>query len=208
MVVRHEFGPEGAAYVRSYLEANGAFGKLLGPLLLAALQIDQGIVWASLPAELPGERTSPPTDFQTGGIYADREEASTARATDDAWLRETLDGQPDTWLLCVEDGLARPSDPYQARSEEPVFYCADSVYLFWTAASPDRPTSDVFGGATWNPSVAVITTMANGVASKDVVAELTIAEFAARASAVVIGAWDGEGLIFWAPRREPTARGA
>ena len=60
VVSRHRSGAEGYAYVRSYLEANGAFGKLLGPLLLAARDIDRGVVWGVRPGRASDRATDPP----------------------------------------------------------------------------------------------------------------------------------------------------
>jgi len=202
MVVRHNFGPEGHAYVRSYLEANGAYGKLLGRLLLAAHQIDNGDVWAFVPAELPEERRTPLTDFEDGYIYPDPGRQSARQESNDGWLLEARNRVPGSWLLCVEDAFGKPSDPFVAKRSDPMFFCGDSVYWYETADEVDARTRIELGGAVWEPTVGIVTVMPTSVRrlNRQTLEDAALAELAASATAIVIGAWDGEGLIFWEPR--------
>jgi hypothetical protein len=66
----------------------------------------------------------------------------------------------------------------------------------------DEIVDELFARATWNPDVAILTQLPprlpqdRGTLSRDELAHL-----AENAVAVVIGAWDDEGLIFWEPGR-------
>jgi len=62
-LVRHEFGPEGIAYLRTYLASNDGFGKRLGRLL-GGRNLDAGTTWAFVPA---GSSRQKRVDFQQGG---------------------------------------------------------------------------------------------------------------------------------------------
>jgi hypothetical protein len=201
MLVRHDFGPEGHDYLQSYLEANGAYGKLLGPLLLAAHRIADGAVWAFVPAELPRERRSPLTDFEDGYVYPDRGRQSARQESNDGWLRETRNSVPGSWLLSIEDALAKPSDPFVAKRHDPKFFCRDSVYWYQTADEADARTRIALGGALWQPTVGIVTMMpASGRRlNRQTLKDPALAQLAASATAIVIGAWDDEGLIFWEP---------
>jgi hypothetical protein len=205
MVARHDFGPEGRAYVRSYLEANAAHGKLLGALLLAAHQIDEGDVWAFVPAQLPQERQTPLTDFEDGYIYPDPESRSARQASNDGWLREVCKRAHGSWLLCVEDAFGRPSDPFVAKRNDPMFFCGDSVYWYETADEADARTRTELGGALWEPTVGIVTVIppsGRGL-NRQTLKDPVLGELAASAAAIVIGAWDTEGLIFWEPSSVP-----
>jgi hypothetical protein len=199
MVVRHVFGAEGHAYVRTYLEANGKFGKLLGPLLLSAHQVDGGVAWAFLPEQIADKRRAPLTDFQSGCLYPSRMDSDECTQSMLDWLRAAVNRVSPPWLVCTEDAYASPSGPYQARHQEPVFYCRDSVYDFQTAASPAPVHTDYFSGATWCPAVSIVTTMQRAIAVRETIDEDAVAALAAAATAIVIGAWDVEGCIVWEP---------
>src|ERR1700729_2071837 len=56
VLVAKPMGGDGIAYVNRYLEANAAFGKQLGRLLLDKLALDQGSAWAFVPDPLPDDR--------------------------------------------------------------------------------------------------------------------------------------------------------
>lgn len=200
MVVRHDFGAEGVAYVRSYLEANRGYGKLLGALLLSTCDIEPGVAWAFIPEKLPRERRSPLRDFEDGYLYFQSGRRVPWRDQFSDWLSEACDKQPDPWLVCVEHAMARPSDPWlEARPQEQAFFCGDSVFLYETAESPNVLGKNLLGGAIWDPAVGIITTMASigKLANRQRLDEFALAKLAAQASAIVIGAWDDDGLIVW-----------
>jgi hypothetical protein len=199
VLIRHDFGVDGASYARRYLEANGKFSKLLGPLLLAGQQIDQGSTWAFVPEELPRDRRAPLTDFETGHLYASPGERSARDGSNDRWLGEALDRAPSPTLICVEDALAKPSDHFLEHSDEPVFFCGESVFSYAIHTSPNDPAPSNLGGATWDPRVGIITRMSGSLANRQTLEEAAVAGLASQASVVVIGAWDAEGLIFWEP---------
>ena len=165
--------------MRSYLEANGAFGKLLGPLLLAARDIDRGVVWAFAPDELPTERLTPLTDFEHGYVYPDPGRKSARRDSNDAWIREACNRVRGPWLLCVEHALAKPSDGWVARSDDAVFFCNDSVYLYETPETPSAGASKRLGGATWDPQVGIITEMPRSITNRQTFDEGALAALVA-----------------------------
>ena len=88
MVRRHQFGPEGHAYVRRYLESGARFEKRLGALLLDHHDVDGGSVWAFVRADSPPEKLAA---FETGRLFpkgdpdwatqADRGYGKASRAT-------------------------------------------------------------------------------------------------------------------------------
>jgi hypothetical protein len=197
MLVRHDLGEEAKDYVRSYLEANGAFGKLLGPLLLQAHEIDGGVAWAFVPNPLPPERVAPLTNFEDGPLY----KHAAWRKRVDTWLDDTREAAPGSWLLCVEDGLGKPSDPFVAKRNDPKFFCRDSIYWFETADEAEDRTRIELGGAVWEPNVGIVSVMpaSAGRLDRQTLEDSALAELAASVTAIVIGAWDREGLIFWEP---------
>lgn len=110
-LVRHDFGPEGTAYVRSYLRSNEAFGKRLGRLL-ARRDLEAGTTWALVPADSsPQQRlrlkaglfpdAGPPVALEHGYLTPKFDPSSHAqfrRALGD--LLSLPSGSPR--LLCVE----------------------------------------------------------------------------------------------------------
>lgn len=201
MLVRRDFGPEGTTYVREYLDANHGFGKLLGRFLLASHDIDHGVAWAFSPARPPPERRAPLTDFETGGVFPKRDPAWAEQFN--LWLNSARGKTAAPWLLCVEGALERPSDPFlDSYPDWPLFFCGDSVYTYANADSPESDVQRWLGGATWNPNVGIVTERSASLGpltNRQLVSDAEIAELAARASAIVIGAWDDEGLMFWEP---------
>lgn len=206
MLVHHDFGTEGLAYVRRYLEANRGFGKLLGAALLRSQGIDEGLVWAFVPAEPRPERRAPLDDFESGGLYPTRDPAWADQFG--LWLDEVRgDGQGSS-IICVEGALHRPSDQFlDSQPEIPVFFCGESVYFYETGNVPAEQVRRWLGGATWKPDVGIVTerpTSLDEHPSRQWINRAVLAELATRTKAVVIGAWDGEGLVFWEPARKHT----
>jgi hypothetical protein len=196
VLVRRDLGSDGIAYVSSYLEASREFGRQLGPLLQASHDVDAGISWAFVPSPLPAARTAPLADFETGGLFSTRDPTWPKALL--SWL-DSVRGV-DAHFVCVEGALERPSDPFLESLDQPVFFCGDSVF-YYALLSPDEMPEWWFGGATWRPDVTVITPVpAKLPAHRDEIDQSDLAQLAANAVAVVIGAWDDEGLIFWQPQ--------
>lgn len=197
VLVRHDFDLDGIAYVESYLTANREFGRQLGSLLLARHDIPTGNAWAFLPTELHVARRAPLADFAAGGLMPKHDPAWRAEVRE--WLHAKCAAGP--LLLCVERAMARPTDPFVERLKGPVFFCGESVIDYREIPS-DEIVDELVAGATWNPDVAILTQLPprlpqdRGTLSRDELAHL-----AENAVAVVIGAWDDEGLIFWEPGR-------
>lgn len=193
VLVRRDLGPEGISYVTSYLQSNEEFGKQLGRLLLAAQRIEAGIAWAFVPSPMPA-RGAPLTDFETGGLVSRREGTWSAQVQ--AWLASlaTANGV----FVCVEEGLHRPSDPVLRSLEQPAFFYGDSVFSFGPPESDELPR--LLGVATWSPSVSIVTDVpAKPLPDRDYIEQRELMQLAANAMAVVIGAWDDEGLVIWEP---------
>jgi hypothetical protein len=203
MLARHEFGPEGVAYLRSYLEANEAFGKRLGRLLLTHHDIERGTAWAFVPVDSPAESW---TDFESGGLF---------RKVDPTWdeqvggwlLAEVGQSSPRPRIVCVEDALARRQDGWLERnSEHRAFFCGDEVYSYETSDTPSADLTRRLGGATWRPAVGVVTALPNGVehlTNRQSLTPEALEEMAVAATAIIVGAWDDEAFFFWEPREAP-----
>jgi hypothetical protein len=193
VLVHHEFDVDGIAYVESYLAANGEFGKQLGPLLLKSHDVRAGNVWAFVPSEPPATRQMPLTAFEAGGLFPKRDPAWRAQVR--GWLEAKCGaGQ---LLLCAEDAMARPTDPFLERLEGPIVFCGESVIDYRELPS-DGIADELFAGAVWNPDVAILTAAPPRLPNdRETITRAELARLAENAVAVVVGAWDDEGLIFW-----------
>ena len=70
--------------------------------------------------------------------------------------------------------------------------------LYWEpAASGGDALSALFRGATWDPNVGILVQGAPGPPPREHIDLKAIDDLAASALAIVIGVWDGEGLLFW-----------
>lgn len=163
-------------------------------MLLRAHEIDRGVAWAFVPNPLPPERVAPLTNFEEGPLY----KHAAWREWVDTSLDATRAAAPRSWLLCIEYGLAEPSDGFVAKNDDQLFFCRDSVYWYETAAHAGAWARVELGGAVWNPTVGILTVTPAGAGSLDrqTLEDSALAELAASATAIVIGAWDAEGLIF------------
>ena len=194
VLVRQDLGSEGTSYVTAYLQANTEFGKQLGRLLLATHDIEAGTAWAFVPSPVPKARRAPLTDFETGGLVSRREGTWSAQLQ--GWWKSL--GASKAGFVCVEGALERPSDPFLETFENPVFFCGESVFSYGPLDSDEPPPW--FGGATWNPNVAVVAAApAKPPADRDYIEQRELMRLAADAAAVVIGAWDDDGLVTWEP---------
>jgi hypothetical protein len=194
VLVRRDLGLEGLDYVGAYLAMNGEFGKQFGPLLLASQDLESGSVWAFVPAALPAGRTAPLTAFEAGGLTPKHDPSWRDLMT--AWIAAKCDA--GALLLCAEHALGRPTDPFVQGLTQPVFFCGESVIDYRQLPSQEI-VDELFAGAMWNPDVAILTTAAEVPKVRSTVTRAELARLAEKVLPVVIGAWDDEGLIFWAP---------
>jgi hypothetical protein len=102
-------------------------------------------------------------------------------------------------LICAESAMARPTDPFVGLLERPVFFCGESVIDYREIPS-EGIVDELIAGATWNPEVAILTPLPPRLPQdRGAISRGELADLAENAVAVVIGAWDDEGLIFWEP---------
>lgn len=201
--VCHEFGPEGVAYLREYLDANDGFGKRLGRLLLNTRAFEAGTTSAFVPSESSLQQR---VNFHHGGLFpgAGRGEPYRRSAVEafEIWLRDLM-GSPGSppRLLCVEDSLGRRSDAMLDQpSERTLFFCGDAAY--WYATRPEGVAKIPIGGATWTPDIAIVTTLPKGMSdirNEQSLEPEALRDMADDAVAVIVGAWDAEGLLIWTP---------
>jgi hypothetical protein len=185
MLVRRDLGTEGGDYVRAYLVANRACGKMLGDLLLRR-DIGSGSAWALVPSDV---ELKLPYAFEAGGV-SPRRDPTWAEAVR-SWFRQ-LQASTGVLAVIVEDGLAVSSDAFLSDLKEPIVFCGDS--LFWTGVDPASVT-----GASWNPDIGIAVLQSEVPDPRTTLDTSLIARFAARAPAILIGAWDSEAHIVWQP---------
>jgi hypothetical protein len=143
---------------------------------------------------MPAARRGPLTDFETGGLVSRRE--GTLSAQFQAWLASLP--AANAVFVCVEDGLHRPSDPVLRSLEQRVFFYGDSVFTYGPPEFAELGL--LLGGATWNPSVGIVTDVpAKPLPDREYIEQRELMQLAANTMAVVIGAWDDEGLVIWEP---------
>jgi hypothetical protein len=196
MIVRHDFGGVGIAYVRRYLECNREFGKLLGVSLLERFDLGRGSAWAFVPEAAETELGPRLTEFEHG--WVDPKADPSWRPTFDEWLRSVQ--RPTVPMVVVyEDALAKPSDAFlQSTDRKHVSY--DESVFFWDNAAAGGPAVErLLGGATWNPDVAILAPTAQPELSQRAFGIEAITELAEHAAAVAVGAWDDQGFIVWQP---------
>jgi hypothetical protein len=196
-----DLGDPGRSYVRSYLESNQAFGKRFGRLVIDNVPIADSGVGVFAPNDHQLKRL---IEFERGGVFP-------ARAPD--WeqkaggrLRQLLapDGDHATGLW-MEDALAQPADGWIARRPdgEIMVFCGDSVIQYVDANSDPGRMLKLCSGATWNPNVALIASAPPPLSpppNRGAVDPQHIEALAAATTAIIIGVWDGEGLLFCEPR--------
>ena len=206
---RCEFGPGGVDYIRYYLACNGgAFGNLLGPLL-ARRELEAGSTWAFLPS---GRSAQAEADFKAGGlvptgpsrrvpqgvlVYVRTESVDQAVIE---WVAATLEsGDPDTAVLCVENTFWRRDQLSQPPSEHalPTFLCGDYVYDYACSRRCLAPVVRAARGACSMPNVGIITKRPDSLetlAPRPEVSSAALEEMAEAARAIIVGAWDAEGV--------------
>lgn len=201
-LIRHQYGPEGYAYVRSYLKSNEGFGGRLGTLL-GRRNIEAGIVWALVPA---GSALADRLDFEQGAPFLGQGSHGCPKAQLDEWVRSVLAARSVTPVFCMEDALARRTDGGLERllTQMEAFFCGERVYWFATAAS--SPTAALLRwGATWDPNIAMVATLPadqKDIHHRGSISGELLERMAAAALFVIIGAWDADGFVVWEPPKE------
>jgi hypothetical protein len=211
-LVRHEFGAEGAAYVRSYLQANERFNKRLGRLL-ARRDIASGTTWGLVPSEAPPDRRSafddslfppstPPIKVERGFMVANFVPAESPQIREA--VRALLEKPGGTALLVIEHAFSFRSDfklpPDQSAHQ--VFFCGDDVYEYALADSPLDEAIRMLGGAIWRPEVGLVAALPDALDTIEHGQSLRpeqLEQMVERAAAVIFGAWDDDSLLFWEP---------
>jgi hypothetical protein len=194
---RQDLGFAGRSYLRSYLEANGGCRKHFGPLLIKRHHIHAGRLWAYVPSPLPSSRRAPLTDFESGGLCPKSDAEWEQRFGD--WLA-SLEHAGATHV-CLEGAYERPADGFLETYERPVFFCGESVIFYSSLRNSTLTPGLRLGGATWRPDITIIGSTTELPADRETVQPIDVARLVESTLAVVMGAWDDEGLIFWEPER-------
>ncbi len=82
---------------------------------------------------------------------------------------------------------------------EQLFFCGDDVYWY---AGPAKADDALQPGATWDPNIAMVAPLPRAlesIANRQSVDPEALEDMAAAAVAVIVGAWDAEGLLIWEP---------
>lgn len=213
MLVRHEFGAEGAAYIRRYLAGNERFGKRFGRLL-GHQDIEAGTVSAFVPNESSAAQR---VSFEVGGLFSRRpreqsDPSPKARAV--AWLTAVLrEAGLEPRILCIEDARTGRTAVETTLANVPFFFCGDDVYWYAT----DRALEDAslewvpLSGALADPNIGVVTTLPTGMTSirnRQALGSEAVEEMVAGAVAVIVGAWDSEGFLIWSRAGSSVADGS
>ena len=187
MWVRHEYGPEGAAYVRTQLEWN-AGSKPLGEQL-GKRDLEGGRTWAFVPDEWPPATR---VDFERGPDLPHGDPAAD-------WAADLT---RRAGLFCFEKPHASRTDPWleRARAGSAYFFCEDHVYGFARAADPLERFEDALGESLNYPTVAMVTSSPRALSDRDPVSRHELAGMAAAAKAIVVAAWDATGFVICEPR--------
>lgn len=197
-VVRCEFGDAGRAWVRRRLALSRRSGKRFGELL-SRYDLDAGVVWAFVPADVPRERlVSFADDF-----VIDRAEDCARRLA--GWLESFA---PHDAIACFEDASASRDDPWvqsaqTGTDEERFFLSGNNVYFYEYMRAPADRLVDFLGEAPGYPvTVGVVADPVRGaeaIACGADVPEPVLTDMAGRARAILVDAWDLLGLLVWEP---------
>ena len=147
---------------------------------------------------MPNTRRASLTEFECGGLYPRRDEEWAQRFRE--WLVALEHGGATDALL--EGAFERPIDGFLRTFERPVFFCGESV-LFHSSLSRSTLNPELgLGGATWRPDIAVVAGLRCHLPrDRATIHHADLARLVERTVAVIVGAWDDEGLIFWEPGR-------
>lgn len=101
-------------------------------------------------------------------------------------------------IAYVEAALPAPGDPFlRGPDGDRAIFCENSV-LYWehAAAGADGITR-LFNGATWDPNVGILVAAGHQPRPRETIGVQALRKLAQAAFAIVVGIWDGEGLLFW-----------
>ncbi len=206
-LVRHTYGPEGSGYIRSYLASNEAFGKRLGALL-APRDVAAGTTWAFVPAgSAPRQRLA----FDDGGLFPP-ETSGVQKAEMKSWLGARLaDPALAPSVLCIEEAYTRRTGIKSTDLPHLDFmFCGSDPYWYATDEKLRGLSSEwipLMGGL-GSPDIGIVTTLPaslSGLVNRQSVPVTVLESMAASAVAVVVGAWDFEGIMVWEPADDTAA---
>lgn len=195
--MRHEYGSEGAAYVRSQLLMNQGY-KPLGPLL-AHHNLEYGHTWAFVPADSSASQRTSFDGSWSGFEFHWKDQVA-------QWLADTTREQVGArGLLCFEHWAAEQDDPVIQTSEGvgDVFFCGNDVYEAVTQSASVEAFGDLATEYLWYPTIGMVTSLPGETGQVLNRGDVTITELttmAETAAVIIVSAWDAEGLVFWQPR--------
>jgi hypothetical protein len=96
--------------------------------------------------------------------------------------------------------LALPTDPFLVDVEMPFVRSGDGIYFFATSEMPPASVRQVLRAVPDYPYVGCFSTLPPGtLRDREEIGPELIELLSRNAAAVVIGAFDGEGYLLWAP---------
>ncbi len=189
-------GREGIEWVSSCLSRGRSFSRTL----LRSVTLSSGSPVACVPEGADGTRL---TDFEHGGLVPPGQKAagSADGALASLIMRDLLAARR---ICLLEDGLAKPSDPWLRKAGTEQYFLGDDVFHFMVSGRADEgKVLKVLRAAKSLPiSVGAICGISPQVDLPPADRELTQDLLEAFASAVVkifVGAYDGEGYVVWNP---------
>ena len=184
---------EGAA--RAWIAESLGQGLGLSARVLAAADPAAGEVWA-----LAGPGSTP---ARLGSREALEEGVEGSFAAAVAALAAHLGGAAARggWVLVIEDELSPPGDPALRDHADRVVLNGSEVF-HWRAVTPELDAAaltELLGSATsgYPTNGFVVAADPRGWGPLEPLAEAEVAALAATAEAVLVAAYDAEGLLFW-----------
>jgi hypothetical protein len=187
---RLDLGSAGLDYVSTRLDAGRSLSKKVAQLV----DLDEGVVFTYLPAPLP-EVT--PQTFRTGGVASVRISEEMVEAVIRRHLAEAKA------VLLGENPMANCSDPWVHIQPEGVVCYRDEVYhIGYRDGSGALSIRGALKSARALPGeVSIVTTWIGKPPTSAWPGRLSdVSHLAANATAVVVGAFDGEGYVIWERR--------
>ena len=180
----------------AYLRANLESGHALARHLLA-LPLDAGSVAATLPADAPDPAFS---RFDAGGV--------THRAATEPELAALVLGhlrQGGGRVAVFEDALSRRGDPVLAKQGGRYAFVGDEVYHVLLPGDDGGQVIAAARRATSFSFIGVLTsTPGDGLAGGQELSPERVEALARRAEHVLVGAYDGEGVLVWSRADSPS----
>lgn len=208
------FGREAVEYIRECL----ADGNTFAQLLLAGMDLDAGQTITVLPQEVGDESAR---EFRTGGKLPVPPHAQKVFAGPDGsqWrmepkpsmelhlvttIREFLGAESER-IVMFENHSASPGDPFLARSGTQILVHQDEVYHFLISDDhePAKIVQTVRVAESPHLFICAMTSVSNRDSWPSQTGKVTREELenlVKRTERIVIGAYDGEGYLFWSRR--------